>query len=83
MAVTKRSPNVVSVGDRMEVNLYWFTPSYLDYEDLWFPVIVRGVDGPDLAFCRVEADPRSDDPAVDNEWNVPFRALRSIQEHAS
>lgn len=58
--------NVLHLGDKMMCHLAWGYTA--------FPVVVRGFDGPSV---HVEAETRSDDPGVENEWHVPFSWLAS------
>jgi hypothetical protein len=69
--------NVIQHGGIYDVNLYYFSAKYLADESLWFPVRVKGFgrwldDGGQNV--RVEAVEPFD--YGDNEWTVPFKALR-------
>jgi hypothetical protein len=66
------SPNVLSVGDRVECCLY--PPDLRTEHDQWFDVKIVWF-GPSSTVC-VAADPISIDPMVENEFIVPFSYLR-------
>lgn len=68
MSASQRSPNVLSVGDAVWCSL-WTDGSRA------YPFLVR-VRGFTRRWVDVEAVDRSDDPMVDNEWQVPYGHLR-------
>lgn len=61
---TRRSPNVVSVGDIVRVCLPWASCSFM--------ARVTGFPGGGV---RIEAVERSDDPEVENEHIVPWASI--------
>jgi hypothetical protein len=56
--------NVLRLGDRVTCRLMWGSQG--------FPAIVRSFKGHDV---RVEADPPSSDPEIENWFTVPFSWL--------
>lgn len=74
----KRPGNVIRQGEVYEVCLYYFSPEHRADGSLWFPVRVKAfgswIDGEQNVI--VEAVEKSD--YAENEWTVPFRALRRV-----
>jgi len=73
-----QSLNVLRVGDILWCNLYGWRGNRERYAGEAFLARVTGF--PTSQLVAIEAVVKSDDPLVDNEFNVPFHQLRRNPE---